>query len=90
MYAGLKKYANLSRHGQNRGEIAPIAVKTVTRDESYPVSVVDLELCVLQLNSNYLELLIFRIPHYGIIHVFIHEITLQVYHEIITCWNVLK
>ena len=49
-----------------------------------------LELCVLQLYSNHLELLIFGMPHYGIIHVSMHGITLHVYHGIITCWNILK
>ena len=33
-----KRYANLSRHGQNRVGTAPKPVKTVTRDESCPVS----------------------------------------------------
>jgi hypothetical protein len=34
--------------------------------------------------------LIFRIPHYGNVHVFMHEITLHIYYGISTCWNILK
>jgi hypothetical protein len=34
--------------------------------------------------------LIFGIPHYGNIHVFIHEISLHIYYGIIACWNILK
>jgi hypothetical protein len=34
--------------------------------------------------------LIFGIPHYGNIHVFVHGISLHIYYGIIACWNIHK
>jgi hypothetical protein len=34
--------------------------------------------------------LIFGIPHYRNMHVFVHGITLHVYYGITACWNILK